>query len=47
MNNTINALRQEARTVLANWKPEDYLEDTILKLASIGYRMTEALSLAK
>lgn len=47
MNNTINALRQEARTVLANWKPDDDLEDTILKLASIGYRMAEAFSLAE
>ena len=43
MNRTLMQLRQEARDILANWNPEDDLEDTILKLASIGYRMVDAM----
>ena len=41
MNDTMNALRKEVRKVVKAYR-DDNFEETVLKLASIGYRMEEA-----
>ena len=40
MNDTMNALRKEVRKVVKAYR-DDNFEETVLKLASIGYRMEE------
>ena len=39
----MNKLKDEARAIIENYNPEADFEETILKLASIGYKMEEAM----
>lgn len=39
----MNKLKDEARAIIENYNPEVDFEETILKLASIGYKMEEAM----
>lgn len=39
----MNKLKDEARAIIENYNPEADFEATILKLASIGYKMEEAM----
>ena len=39
----MNKLKNEARAIIENYDPKADFEETILKLASIGYKMEEAM----
>ena len=39
----MNKLKDEARAIIENYNPEADFEATILKFASIGYKMEEAM----
>ena len=39
----MNKLKNEARAIIENYNPKADFEETILKLASIGYKMEEAM----
>ena len=39
----MNKLKNEARAIIENYDPKSDFEETILKLASIGYKMEEAM----
>ena len=39
----MNELKQEVNAIIDNYDPDADFEDTILKLASIGYKMEEAM----
>ena len=39
----MNKLKNEARAIIENYDPKADFEETILKLASIGYKMEEAI----
>lgn len=43
---TMNELKREVRDIIDNYDPDADFEDTILKLASVGYRMEEAMARA-
>lgn len=40
---TMNELKREVNAIIDNYDPDADFEDTILKLASIGYKMEEAM----
>lgn len=41
--NEINQLREEVRAIVAAYDPAEDFELTVMKLASVGYRLEEAL----
>lgn len=40
---TMNELKREVNAIIDNYDPNVDFEDTILKLASVGYRMEETI----
>ena len=43
---TMNELKHEVREIIDNYDPDADFEDTILNLASVGYRMEETMARA-